>query len=74
MTETQEIISILTMLIMLAIIIFFLWFFYIRLPRKMARKRGRDPFGWMIIFWLITPLWGAVLLLVAGDYTEKTLH
>jgi uncharacterized membrane protein YozB (DUF420 family) len=74
MTEAQEIISILTMLIMLAIIIFFLWFFYIRLPRKMARKRGRDPFGWMIIFWIISPLWGAILLLVAGDYTEKTLH
>ena len=73
MTETQEIISLLTMLIMLAIIIFFLWFFYIRLPRKMARKRGRDPFGWTIIFWLITPLWGAILLLVAGDSTERTL-
>jgi hypothetical protein len=74
MTETQETISILTMLIMLAIIIFFLWFFYIRLPRKMARKRGRDPFGWMIIFWIISPLWGAILLLVAGDSNERTLH
>ena len=70
----EDIIIGISSLIWVALMLFFLWFFYIRLPRKMARKRGRDPFGWMIIFWLITPLWGAVLLLVAGNSTERALH
>ena len=70
----EDIIIGMSSLLWVALMLFFLWFFYIRLPRKMARKRGRDPFGWMIIFWLITPLWGAVLLLVAGDSTERALH
>lgn len=70
----EDIIIGISSLLWVALMLFFLWFFYIRLPRKMARKRGRDPFGWMIIFWLITPLWGAVLLLVAGDSTERALH
>ena len=54
------------MLIMLTIILV-LWFFYIRLPRKMAIKRGRDPLGWMLVFWAISPFWGAIILLIAGD-------
>ena len=70
----EDIIIGMSSLLWVALMLFFLWFFYIRLPRKMARKRGRNPFGWMIIFWLITPLWGAVLLLVAGDSTERALH
>ena len=60
-----------SMLIMLAIVILVLWFFYIRLPRKMAIKRGRDPLGWMLIFWAISPFWGAIILLVIGDSNEK---
>lgn len=58
-------------LIMVAIALWSLWFFYIRLPRKMAIKRGRDPLGWMLIFWAISPFWGAILLLVVGDSNEK---
>lgn len=56
-----------SMLIMLAIVILVLWFFYIRLPRKMAIKRGRDPLGWMLVFWFISPIWGAIILLIAGN-------
>ena len=37
----------------------------------MARKRGRDPLGWMLIFWAISPFWGAILLLVVGNSNEK---
>ena len=60
-----------SMLIMAAIALFLLWFFYIRLPRKMARKRGRDPLGWMLLFWFISPFWGAIILLIVGDSSEK---
>lgn len=71
MTESSDLIYGISMLIMVAIVIFVLWFFYIRLPRKMARKRGRDPLGWMLIFWAISPFWGAILLLIVGDSNEK---
>ena len=67
MSETSGI----SMLIMLAILLFVIWFFYIRLPRKMAIKRGRDPLGRMIVFWCISPLWGAIILLIVGDSNEK---
>lgn len=58
------------MLLTAAIVLFVLWFFYIRLPRKMAIKRGRDPLGWMLVFWAISPFWGAIILLIAGDNKE----
>lgn len=71
MTESSDLIHGISMLIMAAIALFLLWFLYIRLPRKMARKRGRDPLGWMLIFWAISPFWGAILLLVVGNSNEK---
>ncbi|MBQ7042721.1 MAG: hypothetical protein IJN66_08470 [Muribaculaceae bacterium] len=37
----------------------------------MAKKRGRNPVGWVILFWILTPLWGAILLLILGDSKEK---
>ena len=71
MTESSDLIYGITILIAAAIALFLLWFFYIRLPRKMARKRGRDPLGWMLVFWAISPFWGAIILLVVGDSNEK---
>ncbi len=53
-------------------VLFFLWF-YIFLPIKMAKKRGRSELGWVLLFWLISPLWGAILLLVLGDSKEKII-
>ena len=44
--------------------------FWIRLPIKMARKRGRDPLGWVLIFWRLSPIWGILLLWLAGDRHE----
>lgn len=44
--------------------------FWIRLPIKMARKRGRDPLGWVLIFWLLSPIWGILILWLAGDRRE----
>ena len=47
------------------------WFFWIRLPAQMARERGRSPLLWIIIFWCLSPIWGAVILLIAGDSADK---
>jgi O-antigen/teichoic acid export membrane protein len=49
----------------------FLWYFWVRLPAQMARKRGRSAVGWVLLFWFLSPLWGAILLLVVGDSQEK---
>ena len=49
----------------------FLWYFWVRLPAQMARKRGRSALGWGLLFWFLSPLWGAILLLVVGDSQEK---
>ncbi len=53
-------------------VLFFLWL-YIFLPIKMAKKRGRSELGWVLLFWLISPLWGSILLLVLGDSKEKII-
>ena len=37
----------------------------------MAKKRGRNPVGWTILFWILTPFWGAILLLILGDSKKK---
>ena len=52
------------------VIIFILWL-YIFLPAKMARKRGRSTIGWVLLFWIISPFWGIIVLLVLGDSKQK---
>ncbi|MBQ3255173.1 MAG: hypothetical protein IJA64_05535 [Rikenellaceae bacterium] len=52
-----------------AFLIIFLLFIY--LPITMARKRGRSAFGWVLVFWILNPLWGAILLLILGDSSKK---
>ena len=47
-----------------------LWL-YIFLPASMARKRGRSVIGWVLLFWIISPLWGIIILLVLGDSKQK---
>ena len=45
-----------------------LWFI---LPIKMAKKRGRSKFGWVVVFFIISPLWGSILLAIVGDKDKK---
>ena len=63
----EETISIIPAIILLILI---LWH-YIFLPAKMARKRGRSTIGWVVLFWVISPLWGIIVLLVLGDSKQK---
>ena len=64
---TEETISIIAIIITIT---FFLWLL-IFLPATMARKRGRSVIGWVLLFWIITPLWGIIVLLVLGDSKQK---
>ena len=61
--------TILIIAIIIALILI-LWL-YIFLPAKMARKRGRSTIGWILLFWIISPLWGIIVLLVLGDSKQK---
>ena len=63
----EETISIIAIIIALILI---LWF-YIFFPAKMARKRGHSTIGWVLLFWIISPLWGIIVLLVLGDSKQK---
>lgn len=63
----EETVSIIAIIIALILI---LWL-YIFLPAKMARKRGRSTIGWILLFWIISPLWGIIVLLVLGDSKQK---
>lgn len=51
-------------------IAFFIWLM-ILLPIRMAKKRGRNPVGWTLLFWILHPLIGIILLLILGDSKEK---
>ena len=44
---------------------------YIVLPIMMAKSRGRSAFGWMLLFWFFSPIYGVIALLVLGDSNEK---
>jgi len=37
----------------------------------MARKRGRSAIGWVLLFWIISPLWGIIVLFALGDSKQK---
>lgn len=63
----EETITIIAIIIALILI---LWL-YIFLPAKMARKRGRSTIGWILLFWIISPLWGIIVLLILGDSKQK---
>lgn len=64
MTEAASIIVLVTILVVL-------WLFWIYIPASMARNRGRSALGWVLLAWVLTPLWVIILLLVLGDSKEK---
>lgn len=49
----------------------FLYIFWIHIPARMARKRGRSALGWVLLTWLLQPLWTIILLAILGDSPEK---
>jgi hypothetical protein len=60
-----------TALIELILLLLFLWFLYIRLPIKMAKSRCRGTVEWIIIFWITSPIVGAILLAIVGNNPNK---
>lgn len=73
MSSAMEGFDIFLLLLIGIAIVLVLWL-YIFLPVSMARKRGRSGLGWMLLFWILTPFWGIIVLLIAGDSTKKILN
>lgn len=68
---SEEYIPIIAAIISIIIGIILILWLCIFLPIKMARKRGRSAIGWVLLFWIISPLWGIIALLVLGDSKQK---
>ena len=45
--------------------------FFIIIPARMARKRGRSEVGWVLLGFCISPLWVYILLAILGETKEK---
>ena len=58
-------------IIVLVTIIVVLWLFWIHIPASMARNRGRSALGWVLLAWVLSPLWVIIILLILGDSKEK---
>lgn len=46
-----------------------LWTFFIRIyiAYRMAKNRGRDPLGWVLLSFFFSPVLTWIVLLIAGD-------
>lgn len=64
---TETITSLTALIIALSIVLGL----YIFLPAKMARNRGRSAIGWVLLFWIVSPIWGIIFLLIIGDSKQK---
>lgn len=45
----------------------FVYYLYIGITSNMAKKRHRDPLGWVLLSFVISPIWVWIILLIAGD-------
>lgn len=64
--------TIVSTIILFIMLLLALWL-YIFLPVSMAKKRGRSALGWVLLFWIISPLWGVILLLILGNKKRRTV-
>lgn len=58
-------------IIVLVTIVVVLWLFWIHIPASMARNRGRSALVWVLLAWVLSPLWIIIILLILGDSKEK---
>ena len=50
-----------------AAVLFFAYWIYIGITRRMAKRRHRDPLGWILLSLFVSPLLTWIILLIAGD-------
>lgn len=47
--------------------LFFAYWIYIGITRRMAKNRHRDPLGWILLSLFVSPVLTWIILLIAGD-------
>ena len=47
--------------------LFFVYWIYIGITRRMAKRRHRDPLGWILLSLFVSPVLTWIILLIAGD-------
>lgn len=47
--------------------LYFVYLIYIHITYRMAKKRHRDPLGWVLLSLLVSPLLTWIILLIVGD-------
>ena len=47
--------------------IWLLYLIYIRVTSKMAKKRGRDQLGWILLSIFVSPILAWIILLIVDD-------
>lgn len=55
------------MLLMVGIILVLVYYVYIGITLDMAKKRHRDPLGWILLSLFVSPLLTWIILLIVGD-------
>lgn len=60
-------ISTILMVLMIPLALYFCYWFYFGITRKMAHERHRDPLGWILLSFFLSPLIVWILLLIVGD-------
>jgi len=54
------------------LIVIAVWTFFGIIINNMAKKRNRDQVAWVVLSLIISPLLGAILLLLVGHNEEET--
>lgn len=55
------------MIIGIVVACYLIYVVYIDITRRMARKRHRDPLGWVLLSLFVSPLLSWIILLIVGD-------
>ena len=59
----------LMVLTVIAVLAFVYWI-YIHITSRMAKKRHRDPLGWVLLSLFVSPVLTWIILLIVGDATN----
>ncbi len=67
MNQAESIARIILILLVVVFLCYLAYLFYFGITVKMARRRHRDPLGWVLLGLFVSPPLIWIILLIAGD-------
>lgn len=64
---SSETVSTILMMLMIPLALYVCYWLYFGITRKMAHERNRDPLGWILLSFFVSPLIVWIILLIVGD-------